>query len=138
MLKRERRKILLSKKKYCEMKLEKFMNKKFDHLTKTNMKDKLESPETKLTYLVLPYINEDMEDFGRELSQLVKSFFKNIELRVVFKAPFEIKNFLVLSFNIRIGQLQKLLYHYSIGLLSKLFIKNFICPNVAQKLFLIK
>ena len=69
------------------------MNKKFDHFTKTNMKDKLESPETKLTYLVLPYINEDMEDFGRELSQLVKSFFKNIELRVVFKAPFEIKNF---------------------------------------------
>ena len=69
------------------------MNKKFDHLTKTNMKDKLESPETKLTYLVLPYINEDMEDFGRELSQLVKSFFKNIELRVVFKAPFEINNF---------------------------------------------
>ena len=57
------------------------------------MKDKLESPQTKLTYLDLPYINEGMEDFCRELSQLVKSFFKNIELRVVFKASFEIKNF---------------------------------------------
>ena len=52
------------------------MNKKFDHFTKTNMKDKLESPETKLTYLVLSYINEDMEDFGRELSQFVNRFLK--------------------------------------------------------------
>ena len=36
-----------------------------------------------------------MEDFGRRLSQLVKSFYKNIELRVVIKSPFEIKLFLV-------------------------------------------
>ena len=44
--------------------------------------------------LVIPYVNDNMEDFGRELSKLISSFYKNIELlRVVFKAPFEIKNF---------------------------------------------
>ena len=73
-----------------DLMIEKFMNKKFDRCS--NPKDPATKDKKDKIYLVLPFINENMDRFGQDLTKLVASFFTNIELKVVFKAPSEIKN----------------------------------------------
>ena len=44
-------------------------------------------------YLVLPYLSEKASSFGRKLTNLVNDSFPDVNLRVMFKAPREIKSF---------------------------------------------
>ena len=65
-----------------------FINKKY-----ASDKKKLKDDNIKFVCLVLPYINDKVVDFGKNLSRLVEDYFVNTKLRVIFESPSEIGKF---------------------------------------------
>ena len=97
----EKIKQILSKNDYpmdtIDTQIKKFLNKKMDQNEAKKVQErkellKLEQLKQKTIYLVLPYINVEIEKFGSELSKLVEEYYNNVKLKVVFKAPREIKD----------------------------------------------
>ena len=74
----------------CEIK--KFLDKKFVHqeLSDTIVIDDEEI--TKKLFLVLPYINDSVEELGQKLVNLTKKYYPKVKLRVLFKSPSTISN----------------------------------------------
>ena len=65
-----------------------FFNKKY-----ASDKIKLKDDNIKFVCLVLPYINDKVLDFGKNLSRLVEDYFVSTKIRVIFEAPSEIGKF---------------------------------------------
>jgi hypothetical protein len=97
----EKIKQILSKNDYplniIDKQIKKFLNEKMDQNEAQKVQErkellKLEQLKQKTIYLVLPYINVEIEKFGSDLSKLVEEYYNNVKLKVVFKAPREIKD----------------------------------------------
>ena len=71
--------------------IEKFLNKK--HIQKpTITTTPNESSPKQRVYLVLPYFNSKVDDFKRLLSDLVRTYYPNVDFRVMFTAPTTLAN----------------------------------------------
>jgi hypothetical protein len=46
--------------------------------------------DLKTIYLVLPYLNSKVEEFGFNLENLIKKFYKTVKLKVVFETANDI------------------------------------------------
>ena len=57
-----------------------FLNKKY----KKDIAQKDKKDDKKIIYLVLPYLNRKVEVFGLDLENLVKKFYNDVKLEVVF------------------------------------------------------
>jgi hypothetical protein len=58
-----------------------FLNKKY----KKDIAQKDKTDDKKIIYLVLPYLNRKVEVFGLDLENLVKKFYNDVKLEVVFQ-----------------------------------------------------
>ena len=68
-----------------------FLNKKLEvSIDKKVEMDKtvdVEDDNKRKLFLVLPYINDTVEDFGKRLVDLVVQFYSDVELKVLFTCP---------------------------------------------------
>lgn len=77
--------------------IKKFLDQKLNEELRRQIENKKEEQKInklnfKTIYLCLPFVNNEVENFGKDLSKLVEDFFNNVKLKVVFKAPKEIKD----------------------------------------------
>ena len=72
------------------------IKKETEKFLKNRMNNNTEVPQVlankAVKYLVLPHVNNKVIDFGKRLRNFVESNFTNLELKVVFVAPLEMRN----------------------------------------------
>jgi hypothetical protein len=90
-----------------EKEVEKFLNKKIPH------KETVPKEDKKKVYLVLPYFNDKMEEYGERLRKLVTDYNPEIDFRLMFKCPLTISN--LFSFKDKTPKLLRSLVVYRIG-----------------------
>jgi hypothetical protein len=84
-------KVILAKNDYpqkvIESEISKFLLKR-DRITVPSV----ENEQKVEKFLVLPYVNDKVIDYGKRLKEFIEFNFSNVELKVVFVAPKEIRN----------------------------------------------
>ena len=89
-------KIILAKNEYPTHIIEKEINKFITNRNKQPLNNvvqqQINTTEKPVKYIVLPHVNNKVIDFGKRLKNFVEKNFDEIELKVVFVAPLEIRN----------------------------------------------
>ena len=57
-----------------------------------NKNKEVQANNKAVKYLVLPHVNNKVIDYGRRLKNFIEANFTNLELKVVFVAPLEMRN----------------------------------------------
>ena len=68
---------------------EKFLT---NRINKNKEAPQVQANNKAVKYLVLPHVNNKVIDYGRRLKNFIETNFTNLELKVVFVAPLEMRN----------------------------------------------
>ena len=75
-----------------EKEVNKFVTNKSKQTTQSTEQQQTNTTPKVVKYIVLPYVNYKVIDFGKRLKNFVEKNFIEIELKVVFVAPMELRN----------------------------------------------
>ena len=89
-------KVILAKNDYpsaiIEKEINKFLKNRQSQISVTADTEPTRANNNNVKYIVLPHVNNKVIEFGKRLKKFVENNFIDVELKVVFVAPMEIRN----------------------------------------------